>query len=304
MPTIARYSLDGPVLPLVQATLPLAEAARRALMSRYRKLKEIERYGRPDPPNAERFASPVFSGKDERGTPAPRRSWPCVLSADGRRRRRPARSSDRLRPRRLSARRGARPRCTAVAPVRRSGTVAAFGRAGTSRPSSGTPGFSGCPPCGLGDPVPGHAAHEAPRAESATRANFSRRPRAGSSSSNKSCARSYAAGCTEVRRERGIRAVGLFCSRVLLRLSLSRAASRSRRSSQLGPASPSADRVLSAASAQARRRRREPPAWALSATVPRASVGPDRPGALVPFWPGAVPARKVGWAPPTAADPV
>jgi CRISPR-associated protein Csb2 len=69
MPTIARYSLDGPVLPLAQATLPLAEAARRALMSRYRKLKEIEIYGRTDPPNAKRFASRVFTGKDERGEP-------------------------------------------------------------------------------------------------------------------------------------------------------------------------------------------------------------------------------------------
>jgi CRISPR-associated protein Csb2 len=69
MPTIARYSLDGPVLPLAQATLLLAEAARRALMSRYRKLKEIERYGRVDPHNAERFASPGFSGKDAQGTP-------------------------------------------------------------------------------------------------------------------------------------------------------------------------------------------------------------------------------------------
>jgi CRISPR-associated protein Csb2 len=69
MPTIARYSLDGPVLPLVQASLPLAEAARRALMSRYRKLKEIELYGRTDPPNAERFVSAVFSGKDAQGVP-------------------------------------------------------------------------------------------------------------------------------------------------------------------------------------------------------------------------------------------
>jgi CRISPR-associated protein Csb2 len=42
---------------------------RRALMSRYRKLKEIERYGRIDPPNAERFVSPVFSGKDAQGVP-------------------------------------------------------------------------------------------------------------------------------------------------------------------------------------------------------------------------------------------
>jgi CRISPR-associated protein Csb2 len=69
MPTIARYSLDGPVLPPIGMTLPLAEAMRRALMSRYRKLKEIERYGRTDPPNAERIASSVFSGKDERGEP-------------------------------------------------------------------------------------------------------------------------------------------------------------------------------------------------------------------------------------------
>ena len=69
MYTIARYSLDGPVLPLLAATLPLAEAARRALMSRYRKLMEFDRYGRAVPPDAERFASPVFSGKDEQGIP-------------------------------------------------------------------------------------------------------------------------------------------------------------------------------------------------------------------------------------------
>jgi len=69
MPTIARYSLDSPFLPSVQATLPLAEAVRRALMSKYRKLKEIERCGWTDPPNAERFVSAVFSGKDEQGRP-------------------------------------------------------------------------------------------------------------------------------------------------------------------------------------------------------------------------------------------
>jgi CRISPR-associated protein Csb2 len=69
MQTIARYSLDGPVLPPTQATLIVAEAVRRALMSRYRTLKEIEKYGKTDPPNAERFVSAVFSGKDERGAP-------------------------------------------------------------------------------------------------------------------------------------------------------------------------------------------------------------------------------------------
>jgi CRISPR-associated protein Csb2 len=67
--SVARYTLDGPVLPPVGQSLPVAEAIRRALMSRYRKLKEIEKYGRTDPPNAERFASVVFSGKDERGVP-------------------------------------------------------------------------------------------------------------------------------------------------------------------------------------------------------------------------------------------
>jgi CRISPR-associated protein Csb2 len=69
MPTIARYSLDGPVLPLVQAALPLADAARRGLMSRYRQFKEIERYGRAAPPGAERFASAVLAGKDAQGVP-------------------------------------------------------------------------------------------------------------------------------------------------------------------------------------------------------------------------------------------
>ncbi len=70
MLTTARYQLQGPILPPVQATLPLAEAARRALMSRFRRLKEFERYGNNVPPDAERFASPVFSGKDEQGSPA------------------------------------------------------------------------------------------------------------------------------------------------------------------------------------------------------------------------------------------
>ncbi len=69
MPTIARYGLDGPVLPLVSATLPLAEAMRRALMSRYQHRKRFEKYGRDIPADAERFASQVFSGKDEHGQP-------------------------------------------------------------------------------------------------------------------------------------------------------------------------------------------------------------------------------------------
>jgi CRISPR-associated protein Csb2 len=93
MCTVARYALDGPVLPLVRDTLPVAEAVRRALMSRSRKVKEGQRSGRaPLPggepavsddafaerkatmgpanlPDAERFASAVFSGKDQLGEP-------------------------------------------------------------------------------------------------------------------------------------------------------------------------------------------------------------------------------------------
>ncbi len=69
MPTIARYALDGPVLPPVRLTLSLAEDVRRALMSRYQKVKQIQQYGRTHTPNAERFTSRVFSGKDERGRP-------------------------------------------------------------------------------------------------------------------------------------------------------------------------------------------------------------------------------------------
>jgi CRISPR-associated protein Csb2 len=69
MPTTARYALDAPVIPLVRDTLHVAEATRRALMSRYRKHKEFQKYGRINLPDAERFASAVFSGKDRLGEP-------------------------------------------------------------------------------------------------------------------------------------------------------------------------------------------------------------------------------------------
>jgi CRISPR-associated protein Csb2 len=69
MPTVARYSLDSPVLPSVSHTLPLAEAVRRCLMSRYRKVREFEEYGRNVPHDAARFRSSVFSGKDALGAP-------------------------------------------------------------------------------------------------------------------------------------------------------------------------------------------------------------------------------------------
>ncbi len=57
---VARYALDSTVLPLVTETLPVAEAARRALMSVYGRLTER---------NGVRGRSPIFSGKDADGDP-------------------------------------------------------------------------------------------------------------------------------------------------------------------------------------------------------------------------------------------
>jgi len=59
-PQVVRFALDSAVLPLVTETLPVAEAARRALMSRYGRLPEH---------NGVRGRSDVLSGKGEDGTP-------------------------------------------------------------------------------------------------------------------------------------------------------------------------------------------------------------------------------------------
>jgi len=67
--TVARYALDGPVLPLVTETLPLAEMMRRALMGTYRRIKERDLYGQHVPPDAPRPRSAIFSGKDDAGRP-------------------------------------------------------------------------------------------------------------------------------------------------------------------------------------------------------------------------------------------
>jgi CRISPR-associated protein Csb2 len=75
-PTVARFLLDGPVLPLVTDTVRVAEAVRRAVMSRFgawgRQQPEraaaylVRRPGKP-----ESYASPVLSGKDADGRPLP-----------------------------------------------------------------------------------------------------------------------------------------------------------------------------------------------------------------------------------------
>ncbi|MGH7915448.1 MAG: type I-G CRISPR-associated protein Csb2, partial [Candidatus Binataceae bacterium] len=57
---VVRYALDSTVLPLVTETLPVAEAARRALMGMYGRLTEKDGI---------RGRSKVFSGKDELGPP-------------------------------------------------------------------------------------------------------------------------------------------------------------------------------------------------------------------------------------------
>ncbi len=67
--TVARYALDGPVLPLVTETLPLAEMMRRALMGVYRRIKEHDLYGQHVPADAPRARSAIFSGKDDAGRP-------------------------------------------------------------------------------------------------------------------------------------------------------------------------------------------------------------------------------------------
>lgn len=57
---VIRYALDSTVLPLVTEALPVAEAARRALMGMYGRLTEKD---------GVRGRSKVFSGKDELGRP-------------------------------------------------------------------------------------------------------------------------------------------------------------------------------------------------------------------------------------------
>jgi CRISPR-associated protein Csb2 len=69
-PTVARFLLDGPVLPLVTETLSVAEAFRDALMSQFQRwcrrnpslAEPFRRPGRPD-----QFSSPTLSGKDLSG---------------------------------------------------------------------------------------------------------------------------------------------------------------------------------------------------------------------------------------------
>ena len=70
-PAVARFLLDGPVLPLITDTIRVAEAIRAAGMSRFnawchkQQPAEVEHYRRVNRPD--RYSSPVLSGKDASG---------------------------------------------------------------------------------------------------------------------------------------------------------------------------------------------------------------------------------------------
>lgn len=68
-PTVARFALDAPVLPLVEDTLRVAEQARIVAMGCFRRAEERRLYGGPTPPGVAIPRSEVLSGKDVNGEP-------------------------------------------------------------------------------------------------------------------------------------------------------------------------------------------------------------------------------------------
>lgn len=78
--TIARFLLDGPVLPLVSETLPLAEQARRSLLSIRKKIVVRDN---PSLTDSEIWPlSPAFWGKDKQGRPRSGHEHAFFLPAD------------------------------------------------------------------------------------------------------------------------------------------------------------------------------------------------------------------------------
>jgi CRISPR-associated protein Csb2 len=79
-PTTARFALDGPVLPLVTETLPLAEQARRSLLS---SCKYLARRGNANLADANIWPlCPAFWGKDEQAHPRTGHQHAYLLPAD------------------------------------------------------------------------------------------------------------------------------------------------------------------------------------------------------------------------------
>jgi CRISPR-associated protein Csb2 len=78
--TVARFALDGPVLPLITETLILADQARRSLLS---KCKYLARRDNPSLADADIGPlCPAFWGKDENGQPRTGHEHACYLPAD------------------------------------------------------------------------------------------------------------------------------------------------------------------------------------------------------------------------------
>lgn len=80
-PTIARFLLDGPVLPPVTETLTVAESFRRTLMGIFQRQAHDKKYGR-DQGYQEAFRSPLLSGKDAAGQPLRSHGHAYYLPAD------------------------------------------------------------------------------------------------------------------------------------------------------------------------------------------------------------------------------
>lgn len=66
-PTLARFMLDGPVLPNVTETIRVAEGFRHALLTRYQRHCHQRRFGTLEKPYQEQFRSPTLAGKDTEG---------------------------------------------------------------------------------------------------------------------------------------------------------------------------------------------------------------------------------------------
>ena len=78
--SLARFALDGPDLPLVTETLPLAEEFRRSLLS---KCKYLARQRDPSLADADIWPlSPAFWGKDEHAQPRTGHQHAFFLPAD------------------------------------------------------------------------------------------------------------------------------------------------------------------------------------------------------------------------------
>jgi CRISPR-associated protein Csb2 len=65
--SVARFRLDGPVLPPITDTLSVAEAFRHALMRQYQRHCHREKHGHANTPYRELFRSEVLAGKDADG---------------------------------------------------------------------------------------------------------------------------------------------------------------------------------------------------------------------------------------------